>query len=215
MAGTTQGQAELAREVGLQPLMPRKAIEYLRGCLERSNCYLEYGSGGSTRMALRMRVPAVFSVESDLGFAEAVRQAVAADLAESGAGSRFEMLAIDIGCRRRRWGYPDGEALIRHWHHYPLQPWEILAAEGLRPDLVLVDGRFRVACVLASLLQAPAGTRILVDDYGDRVDWYGPVEAHVPLERIVGRMAVFTVPSALRDPGAVAFDLIRYSLDPR
>lgn len=165
-------------------------------------------------MAVRMNVPAVFSVESDLRFAEAVRQSVDDDIAMIGASTRFELLAVDIGSRRKRWGYPDGRDRVAHWHEYPFGVWDALSATGLTPDLILVDGRFRVACILASLVRAAPGTRLLVDDYGDRKEWYGAVERYMQPERLVGGMAVFKLPDAL-DLRAIAFDLARFSVDPR
>ena len=62
------------------------------------------------------------------------------------------------------------------FHTYPMVPWDLARARGLAPDLVLVDGRFRAACFLASLLFARPGAVILFDDYVDR-PFYHTVEA--------------------------------------
>jgi len=40
--------------------------------LTASQCYLEYGSGGSTRLAASLDVPIIYSVESDQAFLNAV-----------------------------------------------------------------------------------------------------------------------------------------------
>ena len=55
---------------------------------------------------------------------------------------------------------------------------------------MLVDGRFRVACVLESLLSLSplSETKILLDDYVDRPE-YAVVEEYADVE-LVGRMAV-------------------------
>lgn len=214
MSSPDKPNAKPVRSVPLQPHMRKAAIDFLQERLKAARCYVEYGSGGSTRMAVRMKVPVVFSVESDLVFAEAVKLSVAADIAEVGASTRFELLAVDIGSRHRRWGYPDGMEYVPHWPEYPFRLWDAIGAAGLAPDLILVDGRFRVACILASLVRAAPGTTLLVDDYGDRKEWYGAVERHVQPERIVGGMAVFTRPPEL-DLGALAFELARHCVDPR
>jgi hypothetical protein len=44
-------------------------------------------------------------------------------------------------------------------------PWR---RGAVKPDLVLIDGRFRLACFLHPLLAAAPGTPILFDDYTNR-----------------------------------------------
>ena len=86
-----------------------------------------------------------------------------------------------------------------HWnryHTYPLMPWVLIRSRGLVPDLVLVDGRFRVACFLASILYARPGCRILFDDYAER-SYYHTVTRFVPPARMIERMAEFSVPQTL------------------
>jgi hypothetical protein len=62
---------------------------------------------------------------------------------------------------------------------------------GRTPDVILVDGRFRVACVLESLLNLgdQDACTILLDDYVGRAH-YRAVEAFVTVVELKGRMAV-------------------------
>ena len=54
------------------------------------------------------------------------------------------------------WGTPLGEITVGMGLRYALEPLLLLDAASRRAiDLVLVDGRFRVACVLATVLPAP------------------------------------------------------------
>ena len=62
------------------------------------------------------------------------------------------------------------------------------------PDLVLIDGRFRVCCFLTSLARAEAGTILLFDDYRDR-PLYHLVEEFVQPSRQCGRQTAFVVPA--------------------
>ena len=71
------------------------------------------------------------------------------------------------------------------WRHGPV-----------KPDLVLIDGRFRVACFLHSLLAADAGTPLLFDDYTNRPH-YHLVEEFCPIAQSEGRQALFRVPEEL------------------
>ena len=83
--------------------------------------------------------------------------------------------------------------------------------EGVSPDLVLIDGRFRVASFLVSALLAQEGCTILFDDYFDRPN-YHVVEKYLKPVRKAGRMAEFSVPAA-KPPGLVQ-ELIRYCTTP-
>jgi hypothetical protein len=57
---------------------------------------------------------------------------------------------------------------------------------------VLIDGRFRVACTLATIkhLVNKTSFEILVDDYADRAE-YREIEKYAELSSMQGRMAVF------------------------
>lgn len=195
--------------VGSRPLMPPETVAFLEERLRRSACYLEYGSGGSTRLAVRLGVKRVFSVESDAAFARAVCAAVERDRRET----QFRMVVAAIGPTRDL-GYPAGTERCRAWPGYATEVWEAIRAEQASPDLILVDGRFRVACFLASLLQSAPGTTILFDDYAGRGERYDVVERHLKPIRMVDRAAVFETPETI-DPRPVLLDWARYCMDSR
>ncbi|MCV0416377.1 MAG: hypothetical protein K5831_16040 [Brevundimonas sp.] len=171
------------------PHLPEAAVARLRGLLDGCRGYLEYGSGGSTVMAGEMRAPFTVSVESDGDWLAALRQAL-----DGAAGERI-LLYADIG-PTGEWGHPVSEAQWRSWHAYPLLGWETCRARGLVPDLVLIDGRFRRACLYASLLFAWPGTRILFDDYAGRPT-YHPVEEILKPVALHDRMAEFVAPASI------------------
>ena len=66
--------------------------------------------------------------------------------------------------------------------------------QGVSPDVVLVDGRFRVACFLTSLIEAVENTIIIFDDYADR-HHYHVVERFLKPFKCCGRQAFFRVQS--------------------
>ena len=171
------------------PHLPEAAAARLRGLLDGCRGYLEYGSGGSTVMAGEMGAPFTVSVESDGDWLAALRQAL-----DGAAGERI-LLYADIG-PTGEWGHPVSEAQWRSWHAYPLLGWETCRARGLVPDLVLIDGRFRRACLYASLLFAWPGTRILFDDYAGRPP-YHPVEEILKPVALHDRMAEFVAPASI------------------
>ena len=156
-------------------------------CLDRARSYLEYGSGGSTVLAGRSGK--VFTtVDSDRFFLDQVRRKVGDD----GAAGRF--IYADIGITGE-WGYPlfrrITPARLRRWRRYAELPFE---GGGFTPDLILVDGRFRVACALVTTreLRHLPGTTLLIDDYAGRPH-YHEVERFAELLAMHGRMAEFAI----------------------
>lgn len=190
------------------PHMDAEALAFFEERLRVTQCLLEYGAGGSTRLAARRGVPRILSVESDPAFGQAV---AAAQRQEPGERA-FELFTPDLG-PTGAWGFPTDPTTCQRWPLYATRPWERLARRQWVPDLILVDGRFRVACFLASLLQARPGAVILFDDYASRRKQYGAAERHLPISRMAGRAAVFEVPAEF-DLRRAAMDLARYAVNP-
>jgi hypothetical protein len=109
----------------------------------------------------------------------------------------------DIG-PTREWGNPADRSKVHLWPRYCSGVWARIANERLpQPDLVLIDGRFRVACLLATLVMGRPGTRILFDDYFDRPAYHRVETWAMPIGR-AGRMAEFIVPDLPADRTIIA-----------
>ena len=173
------------------PYMPDRGAARLAAAMRAAACYLEYGAGGSTLLAARIGVADIVSVESDPAWLSRVEE----KLGGVASASRMHLLSVDIGPTRAL-GYPAGSAHRASFRNYPLEPWRRCADTGLLPDLVLVDGRFRLACMLAALRHAKPGCRVLLDDYRWRAV-YRSVERFVRPVAMIGRMAEFIVPDNL------------------
>lgn len=164
--------------------------------LADSKRYLEFGTGGSTYSAAKLGVEFV-AVDSDRVFLDAVRAKIDGDGYGLPDGQTFTY--ADIGVTGP-WGRPVGAntpARLDNFRRYSDPPAQCLAG-GRLPDLILVDGRFRVACALKTLrmLRHNHDWTMLVDDYTDR-----PAD-HVIAEfadfvQLVGRMAVFRAPASV------------------
>ncbi len=157
---------------------------YLAG----SRVYLEWGSGGSTLMACA-EARHVVSVESDPVFLRQVKQKV--ERLRLPATAQFVRANIGLV---KVWGAPafttPTSRRLQSWKHYAQAPWKCFDARGILPDLVLVDGRFRVACALETFLRcAGHPCTIIFDDYQDRPHYH----ALAPFAEIIeeaGRMIV-------------------------
>jgi len=180
--------------------------------LESARNYLEYGSGRSTIRANGL-VNTLVTVDSDARALADVRR----KLAEEGRRAMTKLIHVNIGLTYER-GMPvftkPTRRRVRRWEDYPTAPWRYYRSIAQQPDLILVDGRFRVACVLESLLSLSplSSTQILLDDYAAR-PYYDVVEQFADLE-MAGRMAVLR-PRRLIDRIQVRRLVKQYCADPR
>jgi hypothetical protein len=119
---------------------------------------------------------------------------------------------VNIGATKA-WGYPEDRSRITRWPSYGSSIWGRLHEDGVNPDLVLIDGRFRVACLCCTLLHAAPGTIVLFDDYGKREHYHQVEQLALPRGQH-GRMAEFEVPEILDRPLAIRI-LLAHVLDTR
>lgn len=141
--------AELVPDIG-PPHMAECEIAILSRLMrEHKRSYLEFGSGGSTLLAARLGVETIVSVESDLAWARAVGRH--AEIAPGVRRGDITILYADIG-PTKAFGAPASADSIARWPAYVRMPWAEWNRRLTLPDLVLVDGRFRVASCLSVLV---------------------------------------------------------------
>jgi hypothetical protein len=135
------------------------------------------------------KVATVISVDSDAAWIEQVKSSL------QNAATNLLISHCDIG-EISGWGYPKSTDRFEHFWRYMVQPWDVAKAHGHRPEVILIDGRFRVACFLFSLLAGSPGATILFDDYFDRPEYFVVEEFCTARERH-GRLGVFRIPKDL------------------
>ncbi|MEE1921400.1 tetratricopeptide repeat protein [Pseudomonas sp. 148P] len=168
-----------------QLTFPAEVARYVRTLYSEASVILEYGSGGSTILAGRMPGKTVITVENDLRWAKGMQRWIeGADLA-----SPPRIHAVDVG-QTGAWARPKDARAWKRFHQYPLQVWDEPFFEP--PDVILIDGRFRIACFVTACLRVTRPTIVLFDDYLDRPH-YHVVERLVKPTEYVGRMARFDV----------------------
>jgi len=194
-------------EIPRRPHLAAKALETFERLATGSKCYLEYGCGGSTIFAAdELDVASVVSVESDPRWHHAVLNTV-----RRKPGPGFHLEHCDIG-PVGNWGAPKDRGRIKDFWQYMFTPWEICRQNTLAPDFVFVDGRFRVASFLYSLICAAPDTAIMFDDYTERPN-YHIVEKFCALKSTAATAAIFCRPQELDIPEITA-TLARYSIIP-
>lgn len=168
--------------------------EYLR-----AKVILEYGSGGSTVLAAQMPGKLVYSVESDWSWAVRLQDHIDTEVPNALA----TVYHVDIG-PTGGWGRPQDSTYWHRYHRYPLVIWD--EPFFRHPDVVLIDGRFRAACMVAVMMRINRHVTVLFDDYVERLP-YHTVEHFVKPRDTIGRMAVFDVkPGLLGTDGLIEFN---------
>lgn len=146
---------------------PEKVL-YLK-YIRQSRYYLEFGMGGSTVLALSYSKTKVYCVESDLQWIRKFRKSwfIRFHLLK-----RLSICHSNIGVTEE-WGYPLN---LEQRHNFPNYSSGIFQKiDASKVDLVLIDGRFRVACVLQTILNCfkNKGVKIMIHDFYKRPHYHG------------------------------------------
>lgn len=166
--------------------LPAAEAEALKRHYRAAGAILEYGSGGSTVFAAAETGARIVSIESDAAWAERLRQSLAeAGLMRDG----IEIRHADIG-PTKEWGMPKTHNDWRKYWRLPMGYWQ--EPGRIEPDLILIDGRFRLGCFLSAVLCTTRPVTILWDDYKGR-GGYQAAERWFPVAEEIGRMARFEV----------------------
>lgn len=161
---------------------PQAEAEALGAAYRAASVILEYGSGGSTVLASDMG-KTVFSVESDKGWLAQMQLWFDGQKPKG----RVVLHHGDIG-PTGKWGMPKAPRSFRNWPRYALSVWERPDFE--QPDVILVDGRFRPACLMATAFRTRRPVRVFFDDYAGRPSYHAVEEMFRPVA-LHGRMAEF------------------------
>ena len=184
----------LFQEQPLQPDMTQPEQALLVRSLQAASHVWEWGCGGSTALAASMsNIHSIRSVESMAEWRTRVLDAT------SMYGKRVHIALVSLG-PSVAWGRPSDDSMKHNWPNYT-QAFRKRASAGTEPgadgsalpplpepDLVLIDGRFRVACALEVVL---SGMRPLVafHDFADRIAYHVVLSFYDVVEE-VERLAV-------------------------
>lgn len=144
--------------------------------------YGEYGCGKSTNWVLNNTSSKILSVDTSSEWIEFVEKKNQKYI------DRLKIFYINLGAVGD-WGRPINYDKCNNFVRYTDQIWQ----QNDKPDLVLIDGRFRVCCFLTSLKYADEGTKIIFDDYILRPHYHF-IEKYVNRIESSGRQCLFIVP---------------------
>ena len=133
--------------------------------LDNTNVYFEYGSGGSTYQAsIRKNIKTIYSVESDISWQEKLKKII--------KNPNINYIYNEMDTKPNTWGSPGKNATNIQKINYSNQITKLSKEDQNSIDLVLIDGRFRVACCLKCYDIIKDDCLIAFDDFLDRPQYH-------------------------------------------
>lgn len=163
---------------------------------ESRDGYLEFGLGGSTLKAVRSTTPRIVAVDSDAGWVERVSRHP--EIATGREAGRVTIVHAEIG-PLSGWGRPADTSRIQHWPRYVAMPWAACREQGFRPDLIFIDGRFRVACAISAAIMGlgdaewRARARLVLHDYVGRQHKYRAILDFCTIEQAEDSLIILSL----------------------
>lgn len=155
--------------------MTTKEIDLFKSYVAEARSYFEYGCGGSTVLVNSYKnIKRIVSVDSCFEWIGKTKKQIS-DI------NKVKFYYIDINGNCVGWGAPIDNSKKSDWIKYPSSILE--QKEDF--DLILVDGRFRVACCAAAAIKMSKDSILLLHD----CERY----KEIPLKKIdqVGSLAVY------------------------
>jgi hypothetical protein len=153
-----------------------------KATLKNATVYGEYGAGASTIWVAKNIQCNILSTDSSSKWLDEVSR-------KSPIDAKLNLHYSNVG-PIGKWGTPIGYEKAENFSDYTNWMWK----QNVKPDVVLIDGRFRVCCFLTCLRFANEGTKLIFDDYTNR-ERYHYIEQFIKPSKIDGRQALFIVPN--------------------
>jgi len=154
--------------------------------LKKSKIYFEYGSGGSTyKASLKKNIEKIFSVESDLLWHNKLKKQI------DNTNNKIRFIYNEMDARPNTWGRPGPNSTSDQWKNYSDHINNLNETEKKELDLVMIDGRFRVACCLKCFGVISNDCVIAFDDFLNRkhyhivLDYYDIIEQTIDNRMVI------------------------------
>lgn len=150
------------KDLPTQPHMNHNDMLMFYKYLSKCKSYFEFGSGGSTYQAsIRDNIQRIISVESDFEWYTRLNSIVKTP--------SIQLVYCDIKTIPNTWGNPGKGSTKDDWCKYS---GAIQKYGNKEVDLILIDGRFRVACCLNCFDVISDSCLIAFDDFLDRPQYH-------------------------------------------
>lgn len=168
----------------MEPHLADNDKEMFYKYLENTNGnYFEYGSGGSTyQVSIRSNIKTIYCVESDIVWYDKLKSII--------TNSNIKYMFNDMDTLPKTWGYPGKNATDIQKINYSNQILKLSKEEQDSINLILIDGRFRVACCLKCYDVINDNCLIAFDDFLSRPHYHIVLEYFDIVEKTVDNRMV-------------------------
>ncbi len=144
----------LPKEIVFKPLMSDKELKAFLYFMKKENIYFEFGSGGSTNIASFYKLK-TYSVDSDVDWHQKLKD----------KNITAQYFTVDL--KSKTYGFPGNDTTLEDWKKY-IEAYK----DEFNADIILIDGRFRVACSLDIFSKIRNDTIVLIHDYKNRKEYH-------------------------------------------
>ena len=162
-------------------------LKYLKNCKK----YFEYGCGGSTLLASKLNN--IENIECVDNIKEVIEFIQKNYINKRINSNTLNINYIDTNGDKNNWGRPLPNLPIKNYELYQ----SAIKRCVFKPDLILIDGRFRVSCAINCLSVMTDDTILLIHDYTHRKEYHVLEDFFVKLETIYS-LNVFKKKSGLQ-----------------
>jgi len=167
----------------MEPHLELNDTEMFYRYLKNINIYFEYGSGGSTYQAsILNNIKKIYSVESDIQWQNKLKQII--------INPNVDYIYNEMDTQPNTWGNPGKNATNIQKINYSNQITKLSKEEQVSIDLILIDGRFRVACCLKCYDIIKDDCLIAFDDFLNRPQYHIVLEYFDIIEKTKGNRMV-------------------------
>ena len=170
-----------------KPIMTDLERELFINTIKNSKYYLEFGGGGSTFLILKSTDAKVICVEGDMNWINHMRMNYF--IYEQELLCRLKFYFVYIG-KIRDTSYPIDDSEYDKYPNYSSKVFEYIDKEKI--DTVFIDGRFRIACALQSIINLNKNAVIIIHDFFDR-DYYHVLLNYLEVINKADTLGVFKI----------------------
>jgi hypothetical protein len=158
------------------PLFKENDMKMFYKYLKNSTCYFEYGSGGSTYQAsICPNIKKIYSVESDLKWHNKLKATI--------KSTNVQYMFNEMNTQPNSFGHPGPNSTALQKINYSSQINKLSDEEIKNIDMVLIDGRFRVACCLKLFNHISNDCFVVFDDFINRPQYHIVLNAFNVIEK--------------------------------
>ncbi len=184
--------------------MTKNEIELFDRKIKNSKAYLEYGMGGSLLRTIQKSKAKIYSVDSNVNWIYLMRKY---RIVKNLENKRVFLYYMNVGTTKG-WGHPINDEFKYLFPDYSSNVFDLIDKTTI--DRVLIDGRFRVACTLKTIIECykNENLEILIHDFWKRPQYHVVLKYLDEVDR-ADTLGVFKVKNAI-DLSLVAQDYEHY-----